>query len=519
MSSAGAVDPLLLRAWQEVAEGIMVLDAATWHVEHVNRAGAAFFGRTPEDLVGAPLPVAFPDEVRAAFHDQLADPEAPDFVAGTGPLPGTDRSVAVRARRLGEHVLCSFRDVTHELRLQEERDRLTDSLRGSLERTSDLLRLSEALTATRTVADVAEVVVAATAQGFGAAYAALSVVDHERRLLRTPFTGELAVGAEQEWQDLPLDGPGPGTLAMRQGSPRFDDATSLRTNFPELMHRWEVANVRYLATVPLVAAGVTVGLLTMVWHEDLELSENQRAMLVSLASYSTQALQRALLLAERTTAARTLQTSMLTTDLPQRGGLELVARYVAAHAGDQVGGDWYDGILLPDGTTLLVIGDVSGHDVTAAAEMGQLRIALRALAVDRDDPPAQLLDRLESVVDNLRGEAILASCLVARVEQTPPARAAGVRTLRWANAGHPRRSSSRPTARPACWTPNRTCSSGSGPHDAATTSSRSRPGRPCCSTPTASSSAATTTWTRGSSGCGPARRCWRGRTSGRVWSR
>ncbi|MFD0482019.1 SpoIIE family protein phosphatase [Kineococcus sp. GCM10028916] len=437
MSSAGAVDPLLLRAWQEVAEGIMVLDAATWHVEHVNRAGAAFFGRTPEDLVGAPLPVAFPEEVRAAFHDQLAHPEAPDFVAGTGPLPGTDRSVAVRARRMGEHVLCSFRDVTHELRLQEERDRLTDSLRGSLERTSDLLRLSEALTATRTVADVAEVVVAAAAQGFGAAYAALSVVDHERRLLRTPFTGELAVGAEQEWQDLPLDGPGPGTLAMRQGSPRFDDATSLRTNFPELMHRWEVANVRYLATVPLVAAGVTVGLLTMVWHEDLELSENQRAMLVSLASYSTQALQRALLLAERTTAARTLQQSMLTTDLPQRGGLELVARYVAAHAGDQVGGDWYDGILLPDGTTLLVIGDVSGHDVTAAAEMGQLRIALRALAVDRDDPPAQLLDRLESVVDNLRGEAILASCLVARVEQTPPDRAAGVRTLRWANAGHP----------------------------------------------------------------------------------
>ena len=437
MSSAGAVDPLLLRAWQEVSEGIMVLDAATWHVAHVNPAGAAFFGATPGELVGGPLPVVFSDEVRAAFHAQLEHPETPDFVTGTGPVPGTVRPLAVRARRMGEHVLCSFRDVSHELRLQEERDRLTDSLRGSLERTSDLLRLSEALTATRTVADVAEVVVAAAARGFGAAYAALSVVDHERHLLRTPFTGELAVGAEQQWQDLPLDGPGPGTLAMRRGSPRFDDAASLRSDFPELMHRWEVANVRYLATVPLVAAGVTVGLLTMVWHEDLELSENQRAMLVSLASYSTQALQRALLLAERTTAARTLQESMLTTDLPQRGGLELVARYVAAHAGDQVGGDWYDGILLPDGTTLLVIGDVSGHDVTAAAEMGQLRIALRALAVDRDDPPAQLLDRLESVVDNLRGEAILASCLVARVEQTPQARAAGLRTLRWANAGHP----------------------------------------------------------------------------------
>ena len=314
---------------------------------------------------------------------------------------------------------------------------LTRSLRRSLDHTSALLRLSEALTGTRTVADVAEVVVEAAREGFGAAYSALSVVDHERQLLRTPFTGELAVGAEQQWQDLPLDGPGPGTLAMRQGSPRFDDAASLRTNFPDLVHRWEAADVRYLATVPLVAAGVTVGLLTMVWHEDLELSESRRTMLVSLASYTTQALQRALLLAERTTAARTLQASMLTTDLPQRGGLELVARYVAAHAGDQVGGDWYDGILLPDGTTLLVIGDVSGHDITAAAEMGQLRIALRALAVDRDDPPAQLLDRLESVVESLRGAAILASCLVARVEQTPQALAAGLRRLRWANAGHP----------------------------------------------------------------------------------
>ncbi|WP_106210098.1 GAF domain-containing SpoIIE family protein phosphatase [Kineococcus rhizosphaerae] len=438
MSSAGAVDPLLLRAWQEVSEGIIVLDAEEWRVLHVNAAGAAVYGLVPDDLVGKLLSDVFPAAVGSDFHTQLRRTRAEGgLVTWTGPVAGTDRWIAVRAQRVDGQVLCSFRDVTAEHHLELERDELTRSLHRSLDHTTRLLRLSEALTATRTVTDVARAAVEAAREGFGAAYAALSVVDHERQLLRTPFTGDYAPGAQEEWQDLPLDGPGPGTLALREGRPRFDDATSLRTGFPELAHRWETAHVRYLATVPLVAAGRNVGLLTMVWHEDLELSENQRATLRSLASYTTQALQRALLLAERTTAARTLQTSMLTTDLPQVGDLELVARYVPAHAGDQVGGDWYDGILLPDGTTLLVIGDVTGHDITAAAEMGQLRIALRALAVDRDDPPAELLDRLEAVVSSLRADAILASCLVARVEQNLQARAEGVRTVRWANAGHP----------------------------------------------------------------------------------
>ncbi|WP_432513828.1 PP2C family protein-serine/threonine phosphatase [Kineococcus sp. SYSU DK001] len=442
MSSAGAVDPLLLRAWHEVSEGIMVLDARQWRVEHVNAAGAAIYGLAPADLTGKLLSEVFPAAVGGDFHAELRRTRAEGgLVTWSGAVPGTGRWIAVRAQRVetapGAKVLCSFRDVTAEHALEVERDELTRSLERSLEHTTRLLHLSETLTATRTVTDVAAAAAAVARDGFGAAYAALSVVDHERRLLRTPFTGEYAPGAQQQWQDLPLDGPGPGTLALRQGHPRFDDATSLRTNFPDLAHRWEAGRVRYLATVPLVAAGRTLGLLTMVWHEDLELSENQRAMLVALASYSTQALQRALLLDERTAAARTLQTSMLTRDLPQVGDLELVARYVPAHAGDQVGGDWYDGVLLPDGTTLLVIGDVAGHDITAAAEMGQLRIALRALAVDRDDPPAELLDRLESVVDSFRSDAILASCLVARVEQDGAARAAGLRTLRWANAGHP----------------------------------------------------------------------------------
>ncbi|MEZ0165440.1 SpoIIE family protein phosphatase [Kineococcus sp. LSe6-4] len=446
MSSAGAVDPLLLRAWQEVSEGTIVLDAQRWRVEHVNAAGAAIYGLAPADMVGRLLSDVFPTAVGSDFHTELRRTRAEGgLVTWTGPVPGTDRWIAVRAQRVegpdgpdGEHtVLCSFRDVTAERALEVERDALMRSLQRSLEHTTRLLRLSEALTATRTVADVAAVAAEAARDGFGATHAALSVLDHDRRVLRTPFTGHYAPGAQEQWQDHPLDGPGPGTAALREGRPRFDDEASLRTRFPELSARWDVLRARLVATVPLLAAGRALGLLTVVWCEDVDLPESRRSMLVALASYTTQALQRALLLAERTATARTLQQSLLTTDLPRIDGLDLLARYVAAHTEDQVGGDWYDGLLLPGGTTLLVIGDVAGHDITAAAAMGQLRSALRALAVDRDDPPAVLLDRLEAVVDSLRADAILASCLVARLEQSAGQRAAGVRTLRWVNAGHP----------------------------------------------------------------------------------
>lgn len=233
MSSAGAVDPLLLRAWQEVSEGIIVLDAHEWRVLHVNAAGAAVYGLAPADLLGRLLSQVFPGAVGSDFHAQLRRTRAEGgLVTWTGPVPGTDRWIAVRAQRVDEQVLCSFRDVTAERRLELERDQLTRSLQRSLDHTTVLLRLSEALTATRTVTDVARAAVEAAREGFGAAYAALSVVDHERQLLRTPFTGEYAPGAQEEWADLPLDGPGPGTLALREGRPRFDDAASLRTASP-----------------------------------------------------------------------------------------------------------------------------------------------------------------------------------------------------------------------------------------------------------------------------------------------
>ncbi|MCI2239560.1 SpoIIE family protein phosphatase [Paenibacillus sp. TRM 82003] len=438
MEPAAGGDAPLLRALQEVSDGTVVLDAEHWRVVHADAAGAAVHGLRAADVQGRLLGEVLPAVAGSEFLRLLERARTGDGpVEWTGPAPGTGLPVQVRARRLDGHVLCAYRDVSREQALRRERDQLTRSLHETVERTSRLLALAEALTATTTVTDVARVVVDTARSVFGAAHAGLSVVDAERGVLRTPFLEELAPGGLEQWEDLPLGGPGPGTAALREQRPRFEDGDALRERYPELAARWEAADVSYLAAVPLVAAGRGVGLVTLVWSGGNHLRPEHRTLLEASTSYATQALQRALLLTERTEVARTLQRAMLTAELPQPDDLHLAARYLPAHAGAQVGGDWYDVLLLPGGATLLVIGDVAGHDVVAAAAMGQLRIALRALAVDRDETPARLLERLEAVVASLGGEPLLASCLVGRVEQTAADRAAGRRVLRWAWAGHP----------------------------------------------------------------------------------
>jgi two-component system, chemotaxis family, sensor kinase Cph1 len=133
-------------------------------------------------------------------------------------------------------------------------------------------------------------------------------------------------------------------------------------------------------------------------------------------------------------AAETLQRSLLS-DPPEPDHLEMAVRYVPATREAQVGGDWYDVFVQPDGSTMLVIGDVVGHDTQAAACMAQLRGLLRGIAFDSADGPAGVLARLDVAIAGL-GLHAMATVLVGRLEQTAEERAAGVTRLRWASAGH-----------------------------------------------------------------------------------
>ncbi len=98
--------------------------------------------------------------------------------------------------------------------------------------------------------------------------------------------------------------------------------------------------------------------------------------------------------------SETLQRSLLPERLPDIPGVLLAARYVPATADVEVGGDWYDVVQLPNGEVGVAIGDVAGHGLRAASTMGQLRMALRAYALE-DLSPAAVLGRLHHLVEKL----------------------------------------------------------------------------------------------------------------------
>ncbi|MEU7381976.1 MULTISPECIES: GAF domain-containing SpoIIE family protein phosphatase [unclassified Streptomyces] len=105
-------------------------------------------------------------------------------------------------------------------------------------------------------------------------------------------------------------------------------------------------------------------------------------------------------------------------ELPHVQNLQIAARYASAQTVAQVGGDWYDAFVLPRGSTALVIGDVTGHDLQAAIDMSALRNMLRGIAVDRREPPGEVLRRLDIASHTLQHDAT-ATCIYALVKHPP----------------------------------------------------------------------------------------------------
>lgn len=133
----------------------------------------------------------------------------------------------------------------------------------------------------------------------------------------------------------------------------------------------------------------------------------------------------------------TLQHSLLTAP-PEPDHLHIVVRYHPASDHLEIGGDWYDSFMTEDGSTMIVIGDVTGHDHHAAAAMGQIRGIIRAIAYDRGEVPSRVLTRADNAIHGLNlGQNATASAIVARIEQDHCDLKDRTRTIRWSNAGHP----------------------------------------------------------------------------------
>ena len=291
-------------------------------------------------------------------------------------------------------------DVTGQREAEEMRGRLTEQLSAAALRTARLQQATSMLAEALTVLQVVEVITEVGRSAIGAERSAVALLDRERLQLHTinPLGLPDVPGAPAG--DMPLEAPSVMTLAITSRRPVLvENPESLRRHFDGiddvdvfLAHSDERAWVG----LPLLAAGAPLGALRFSFTKPRQITEEERVFLEALAGQCALALERASLFEREHTTAETLQRSLLPDRLPSVPGIVLEARYLPVTRNMEIGGDWYDAFRLPDGRLAVAAGDVMGKGLTAAAGMGRVRNALRALALTDPRPAAVLagLDRL-----------------------------------------------------------------------------------------------------------------------------
>lgn len=184
--------------------------------------------------------------------------------------------------------------------------------------------------------------------------------------------------------------------------------------------------------LPVIVDGTVAAVVTASTTSDREpISQDDIGLMGQLFDLAHDALSSAMQHQRTHQVALALQHGLLP-DPPTVPGSEIVARYLASPATAEVGGDWYDSFVLPDNSVVLAIGDVAGHDLSAAVAMSQLRNMLRCLIVDRAAPPGEILHRLNIVMTTLTPDGT-ATCALAKVTAAGPADL----HVSYAAAGHP----------------------------------------------------------------------------------
>ncbi|MGH2944654.1 MAG: ATP-binding SpoIIE family protein phosphatase, partial [Solirubrobacteraceae bacterium] len=233
---------------------------------------------------------------------------------------------------------------------------------------------------------------------------------------------------------------GVDTVVAREGHDRVDDVVELvvREGGPVAIADAAAAGlnasslgpaVTSLLAVPLSDGEAVIGSIHVGTLTRRDFDEETVGLLRLAADRAGLAIARTRLYERERGIAQELQRSLLPKRLPPVPGVALDARYLPGVNGTTVGGDWYDAIALSSGRVALAIGDVVGRGISAAATMGQMRSALRAILMQADDTGA-MAARLNRFAHALGPEAVMTTVVLAIVEP-----ATG--TLRYTNAGHP----------------------------------------------------------------------------------
>lgn len=320
---------------------------------------------------------------------------------------------------------------------QAARQRAADA-----ERMGGLVRVAHALSVATTEDEVLQVVATHGTSVLDAQGAGLCLVDPDGSTVQVLTTDYFSADLRAELTRLPAHHPLPIVHAAVTGTAYFlTDRAQAEALFPGAGPVYARAGTDGSAEVPMQARGENVGALSVAFAEPHEWRDAERQLLEALASLAAQAVDRIRARRSEQDAMRiiqgwseTLQRSLLTAP-PAQAGMAVAVRYQPAAQEAQVGGDWYDAFVTPDGGTTLVVGDVSGHDRDAAAAMGQVRNILRGVAQTLDAAPGAVLAALDQAMAGLQVTA-LATAVLCQV--TPPdERGDGARVLRWSNAGHP----------------------------------------------------------------------------------
>lgn len=300
-------------------------------------------------------------------------------------------------------------------------------------RLQSLGELTARLAGALTIDDVTRVVLTYAMASFDLDHCVLAVDDGNSYRFVRRIRGEMLDEADERlppvWRRVGSDPAAPLVAAAETGRASFvADGEPLAAVAQDRHER----RVRSLAALPLRTPSVR-GALTMGFRRAHIWLPAERALLRAAAELVAQAAERARRFEAQHGTAQLLQRSMLPEHLPELDTFRIAARYDVGVDGNAAGGDFYDAFRLGDGRLAMVLGDVAGHDVRAAAVMGQVRAALRALALTDPAPPSVLagLDRLVgSLGAESRNEEIFVTVVYGVLDPSD-----GSVTL--ASAGHP----------------------------------------------------------------------------------
>ncbi|GGW97654.1 diguanylate cyclase [Streptomyces malachitofuscus] len=285
-----------------------------------------------------------------------------------------------------------------------------------------VVQMASVLTEAVTVRDVCRAVAEQLLPGFGAQEIALYTIRDGRMYLlwESGYPSHFL----EPFEGVPLDANLPGVHALTTRLPLFfESPEALVTAYPgialDTMGAW--------AFLPLIASGHPVGSCILGWNAPHRFTPEERSALTALGGLAAQAMERARLYDAESAVARGLQEGLLPHRLPAIDRLRTTGRYLPGTQGMAIGGDWYDVIRTGRGVAL-VIGDVEGHSVGAAAVMGQLRSAVHAFAAS-GRPPQEVITHTNRLLVELETD-VFATCCYVELEPAT-GRALAVR------AGHP----------------------------------------------------------------------------------